>query len=229
MKSINEFVSCSGLSKTVASVCCLMGMTLSATAVSVTSEEAVEAVKGWTAWKEALGEQLTAAPASVQEYHGIGGTGTYYVVSLEGGGYVVTSGDTALEPVLAYSKEGEWVDDSARNPLKVMVEIDVAAAMMAELSSAIKSGGDSTGGRRLAATASVQQQGGAANDGSTAQMAELGSANAAKWAKYKAAASTKGGRRLQASAPSSDLRVSPLIQSAWNQSTQSHYHPIGMV
>lgn len=100
---------------------CMATTPLQVFAESVTADDVTAVVAGWKNAREALGEQLTADPVSVQEYSGLGGTGTYYVVSLEGGGYVVTSGDTALEPVLAYSKEGEWVDDSARNPLKVMV------------------------------------------------------------------------------------------------------------
>ena len=214
MKSAYEFVSCSRVVKTVATVFCLSGLILSASAASVTSEEAVEAVKGWTALKEALGDDFTAAPEDVMEYHGLGGTGTYYVVNLAGGGYVVTSGDTAMEPVLAYSKEGVWNTNAAENPLMAMLNIDVAATM-AELSSANSAGGSSSGGGlRLAAgsgeaTASVQQQ-----------------AAAAKWARLKAAASSKGGRRLMASAPS-DLRVNYLLATKWGQSGhgENYYTP----
>ena len=198
------------------------GATLSAYAEAVTDTNDVTAVVvGWERAQEALGEQLTAAPASVREYSGLGGTGTYYVVSLEGGGYVVTSGDTSLEPVLAYSKTGTWVDDVKRNPLMAMLEIDIAAAAALETASVQQQGDDAapqTGGRRLAATASVQQQEGAT---------EQSSANQAKWAKYKAGASQKGGIRLGASAPSSDLRVAALLQSAWSQSGngENYYTP----
>ena len=186
-------------------------------AESVTADDVTSVVVGWKNAKEALGEQLEAAPASVKEYPGLGGTGTYYVVTLEGGGYVVTSGDTSLEPVLAYSKTGTWVDDVKRNPLMAMVEIDIAAATaagLAERSSAIKSGG-----LRLAAGGASATAG----DGENA----VATQNAARWARYKAAASKKGGLRLQASAPNSDLRVSPLIQSAWSQSGngENYYTP----
>ena len=119
------------------------GATLSAFAEAVTDTNDVTAVVvGWQRAQEALGEQLTAAPASVREYSGLGGTGTYYVVSLEGGGYVVTSGDTSLEPVLAYSKTGTWVDDVKRNPLMAMLEIDIAAAAALETASVQQQGDD---------------------------------------------------------------------------------------
>ena len=209
--------------KIAAAITVAAGATLSVYAEAVTDTNDVTAVVvGWQRAQEALGEQLTAAPASVREYSGLGGTGTYYVVSLEGGGYVVTSGDTSLEPVLAYSKTGTWVDDVKRNPLMAMLEFDIAAAAALETASVQQQGDDAapqTGGRRLAATASVQQQEGAADT-----MATQREANATKWAKYKAGASQKGGKRLQASEPTSDLRVPALVKSAWNQSTQTIYY-----
>ncbi len=212
--------------KIAAAITVAAGATLSVYAEAVTDTNDVTAVVvGWQRAQEALGEQLTAAPASVREYSGLGGTGTYYVVSLEGGGYVVTSGDTSLEPVLAYSKTGTWVDDVKRNPLMAMLEIDIAAAAALETASVQQQGDDAatqTGGRRLAATASVQQQ-----EGSADTMAAQRESNAAKWAKYKAGASQKGGIRLGASAPSSDLRVAALLQSAWSQSGngENYYTP----
>lgn len=58
-------------------------------------------------------------------------------------------------------------------------------------------------------------------------MAELCSANSAKWARLRAAASAKGGLRLQASAPSADLRVDYLVKSKWGQSDhgENYYTP----
>ena len=117
--------------KIAAAITVAAGATLSVYAEAVTDTNDVTAVVvGWQRAQEALGEQLTAAPASVREYSGLGGTGTSSVVSLEGGGYVVTSGDTSLEPVLAYSKTGTWVDDVKRNPLMAMLEFDIAAAAL---------------------------------------------------------------------------------------------------
>ena len=168
-------------------------------AEEVSGEEAMNAVVGWVNVKEALGAEFTAQPADVLECHGLGGTGTYYVVSLEGGGFVVTSGDTAMEPVLAYSKEGVWNTNAAENPLMAMLEIDMAAAAAKLADEGGAPSSATAGGLRLqvgAGTASVQQQ---------------------KWARYKGAASPKGGLRLQAYSPS-DLRVDYLVKSSWSQS-----------
>ena len=187
----------------VAAVACLMA----ASAEEVTGDDALSAVAGWVNVKAALGEEFAAQPASVREYPAANGTGKFYVVELSGGGFVVTSGDTELEPVIAYSKDGMWVDDATQNPLLAMLPIDVAA-MMAELSSV--NSGAVVAGRRLAAAA-----GGA-------QTTATASAKAAKWAEFKAAAAsgTGGKVRLSASRITSnpgDVRVGKLLTTAWGQ------------
>ena len=174
---------------------------VSAFADEVSGDDAMAAVAGWVNVKAALGEDFTAQPASVREYPAKDDNGKFYVVELEGGGFVVTSGDTELEPVIAYSKDGTWVDDVKMNPLLAMLPIDVSVAMMAELSSASSSSVNSGGGRRLAAAAP--------------------SAKAAKWAEFMAAATpAKGGKtRLQAGSRSSinDVRVDKLLTTQWGQ------------
>ena len=71
-------------------------------AEEVTGEEAMNAVAGWVNVKEALGAAFTAQPTTnVLAYTAKDGKGKYYVVNLDGGGFVVTSGDTAMEPILA--------------------------------------------------------------------------------------------------------------------------------
>ena len=170
-------------------------------AEEVSGDDAMSAVAGWVRVKAALGEDFTAQPASVREYPGQDGNGKFYVVSLEGGGFVVTSGDTDLEPVIAYSKTGTWVDDVTQNPLLAMLPIDVAAASSA--SSTSSSSSTSTGGRRLAAAPSGK---------------------AAKWAELMAAAA-KGGTRLQAGRITTnpgDLRVGKLLTTAWSQGHHSY-------
>ncbi len=188
-------------------------------AAEVSGDDAKTAVAGWVNLKAAVGEDFAAKPSSVKEYQGKDGKGKYYVVELEGGGFVVTSGDTEINPVLAYSKEGTWVDDVKKNPLLAMLPLDVAAAteaaMMAELSSA--NSAVNSGGKRLAA-------GGAAQ-----------SANASLWSTFKSAAAANGGRRLSAKIADDtirqygDLRVGKLLATQWNQQTLTYnlYVPKG--
>ncbi|MBQ6140364.1 MAG: chitobiase/beta-hexosaminidase C-terminal domain-containing protein [Kiritimatiellae bacterium] len=179
----------------------------------VSSDVAEDAARGWINLREALGEEITAEPDSVISYDAKDGKGKYYVVNLKGGGFVVTSGDTEIEPILAYSKDSTWNTNATQNPLMVMLNIDVAA-MMVELGSAnAANAAGTTGGRRLAAAAP--------------------SAKATKWARLRSAASAKGGARLQAGSLSSlgDVRVNTLMETKWGQSGhgENQYTPRGYV
>ena len=188
------------MQKRIIAVAAALVVALAATAAETTADEAKLAVVGWENVKAALDGEVTAAPESVVEYPAKDGKGKFYVVKLAGGGFVVVSGDTELVPVLAYSKDGQWVDDVAQNPLLAMLPIDVAGAMRRVEDNAPYQGGSvrlaASGG---GATASVQQQGG----------------NAAKWAKLLAAAKSGGGVRLSAGLLSSvtDLRVPALLKT----------------
>ena len=179
----------------------------------VSSDVAEDAARGWINLREALGEEITAEPESVLTYDAKDGKGKYYVVNLQGGGFVVTSGDTEIEPILAYSKDSTWNTNATQNPLMVMLNIDVAA-MMVELSSTNTANAAGTaGGRRLAAAAPSDK--------------------AAKWARLRGAASAKGGTRLQGTSRSSisDVRVNTLMETKWGQSGhgENQYTPRGYV
>ena len=94
----------------------------------VAPDEAREAVAGWAALGEALtgGTQFTASGVSgVEAFEGADGRGRFYVVSFAGGGFAVTSGDTEVAPILAYSELGEFVA-SEENPLWCLLIQDVA-------------------------------------------------------------------------------------------------------
>ena len=151
---------------------------------TVTADAAKTAVAGWVNLRQSMDGGTFSAPESAKAYSGADGKGMYYVVSLSGGGYVVTSGDTFLKPVLSYAASGAWEENEAKNPLVLFVKCDVAAS------------------------AAAMPVAGSA----------VASANAAEWAKLAAAASQKSGsRRLAATAPTADLRVSPLLTTAWAQ------------
>jgi hypothetical protein len=87
-------------------------------ALEVSSDEAREAVAGWASLGDVLtgGTRFNASEiTSVSTYDGADGIGRFYVVSFAGGGYAVTSGDTEISPILAYSESGEFVA-SDENP-----------------------------------------------------------------------------------------------------------------
>lgn len=69
----------------------------------VAADEAREAARGWATLQEALtGKERFAGAeiADVKSYEGKDGRGRFYVVSFEGGGFAVTSGDTEIAPSL---------------------------------------------------------------------------------------------------------------------------------
>ena len=193
---------------------------LSALGADVSEAEAEEAVRGWLALREALGGVVDAQPESVARHTGKDGKGVFYVVSFEGGGYAVVSGDTELEPILAYSTEGEWVDDESRNPLLAMLNLDVAAASSGNGESSFAK---ATEDKRGTGNGKVLLK--AAAGGS--QLTATGSAAAKRWAKLRDAATAASTRtRLlksvvttvtDAEISAADLRVAPLIQSKWGQ------------
>ena len=171
-------------------------------ALEVSSDEAREAVAGWASLGDALtgGTRFNASEiTSVSTYDGADGIGRFYVVSFAGGGYAVTSGDTEISPILAYSESGEFVA-SDENPLWVLLTQDVAGRTK-RLGNGEQGTGNGT--RRLLKAAD--------------------SANASAWARLRNAAATSAKPLLKAatgyeSASSvSDLRVAPLCKTLWAQ------------
>ena len=173
---------------------------LSSFGAGVTGDDARGAVAGWVRLREALGEEIDAEPESVATYPGRDGRGEFHVVSLKGGGYVVTSGDTGITPILGYSRTGAFDADES-SPMWALLTGDVAARTAA-LEDANAGG---AGSPRLSAAA--------ADDGGDAVAAHV-----SEWARL-VAAGRSGGPRLQAKLTSAppDLRVAAFVQSKWGQ------------
>ena len=82
----------------------VIGAALPLRAAEVTEAVAKEAVAGWASLQEALTAKdrfAGATVAKVETYQGCDGLGAFHVVSFEGGGFAVTSGDTEMTPILA--------------------------------------------------------------------------------------------------------------------------------
>ena len=179
--------------------------TLAAFGAGVTGDDAKGAVTGWVRLREALGDEIDAEPESVATYQGQNGKGEFHVVSLKGGGYVITSGDTEITPILGYSKTGTF-DADENSPMWALLTADVAARAAALEGAS----GQATGGRRLSSS-------GGSSSGSNAQDTD---SPASAWSRLMAAGQS-GGKRLQAkiSSTPTDLRVASFVQSKWSQST----------
>ena len=173
---------------------------------SVDREEARLAVETWLAEGDALGCELGVVAGEATAYSGADGVGSFYVVPLaksDGtqGGFVVTSADTMLSPVLAFSDEGEFVA-SEENPLWLLLSGDVANS-----AGAVAAGASSAKPRLMASNAAG------------ASSAMSGNENA--WARLLGRREPTGGKFFLAASAPSDIRVGRLLTSAWNQEGSS--------
>ena len=207
----------------------------SASAVEVAQDEAREAVKGWAALQEALtGKERFAGAeiANVKSYEGRDGRGRFYVFSFVGGGFAVTSGDTEIAPILAYSEEGDFVA-SDENPLWVMLTRDVAGRTkrLGENSLATKNTKSTKAGGSSSSTTDDEDdleygagEDDAASLSSQTSQSSQSSANASAWARLKEAAKAPeptGRPLLKAALPKVDSIpypiYGPLCETKWNQ------------
>ena len=200
----------------------VMAAAMSAFGAGVNGDDAKGAVAGWVRLREALGDEIDAEPESVATYQGLDGVGEFHVVSLVGGGYVITSGDTEITPILGYSKTGTF-DADENSPQWALLTVDVAARAAA-LEGASSSATTTAGRGRPALPLLAAHSSNASEDGEEHSPAY-------EWSRLMAAGQS-GGKRLQAkmsSAPT-DLRVASFVQSKWSQTSAtsgngySHYY-----
>ena len=98
-------------------------------AVEVTPEQAQTAVQNWVRRSP---RRMTASFSSgkagrSKTSKNKEGKALYHVVEMDEGGFVVTSGDTELPPVIAFSAAGALDLSDTGNPLVAMLERDLAA------------------------------------------------------------------------------------------------------
>ncbi|MCQ2393647.1 MAG: C10 family peptidase [Kiritimatiellae bacterium] len=177
-------------------LCVTVGMR--AFAVEVTPEMASRAVKNWRATRDAFGCKFGSQVAAARRCES--GEAKFNVVKLEGGGFVVTSADTEVRPILFFC-DGEDLDEDPRNPLFALLKQDMRRAAAANR-------------KGRATLASVAPVGG----GVDAEEGTSGRTNERQWAELLTEASAA---RLSAIRTPSDIRVDKLVQSKWSQSTVS--------
>lgn len=101
-------------------------LSFSTLAVEVSKDEATLAVGNWLATDAALGCSLGRTVSASRTDVTPGGA-RFHVLQLDGGGFVVTSADTTLEPVVAFSSVGDFSEDD-RGPLWALLCSDLDAA-----------------------------------------------------------------------------------------------------
>ena len=93
----------------------LVGLAFYGWAERVSSDLAARAVNKLIAQDDQMECPVTGTVSSVRLCTATNGA-AFYVARLTGGGFVVTSTDTEIDPVVAISSEADLVEDS-RNPL----------------------------------------------------------------------------------------------------------------
>jgi len=226
---------------------------LGASASEVTPEMAKTAVQNWRAMREPMGCKFGKRAASARRCE-VGGA-RFNVVKMEEGGFVVTSADTSIRPIVFFS-DGEDVDEDPRNPLYALLQrdLEVCAKAAADAAAAtggtpvvpvagaatlasVKPGGSTTGTTGVSpvagtagttGTTGVSPVAGTADPTGTTGVSPVASANEQAWAELLSAPSAA---KLAGSVTPSDIRVAQIVQSKWNQGSgiYNYYTPSNYV
>lgn len=158
------------------------------------------AVEGWlsqdsTPMNESLGRMI----CSVAAYSDTNDVPLFYVHSLDAGGFVVTSADDMVSPIVAFSATGTF-DASANNPLWVLLHKDMR--------------GQNALVRQVEARQATPAKMSVSSDALEEKLLESKS----KWTQFTTL--THSTQVKTASSYSiSDVWVSPLVESTWGQTT----------
>lgn len=159
-------------------------------AAPVTVEQARKVVQGWLTLDAAPLHTLLGSQVSrVEPFADTQDRTLYYVVHLVPTGLVIVPADDRVEPIIAFLS-GDTYDPSLKNPLGSLVSQDVAGRI------------------------------GAAQEANARQLAVQTpfSKAQAKWSRLQNLAN-HGSMTLSGQSSVSDVRVGPLLQTQWNQST----------
>lgn len=184
------------MKKTIAFVVAL-ALALITEAGPVTPEQAALAAKGWMAQSCRAGCAVThAGEYAVDE------DGSFHVFDVNGGGFIVTSADTEIEPVIVCSDTGTLVEGDG-NPLWDIVRADLAARM-----------------------AHVRRT--AWGDRSSTGEPNAGGSTADKWATLIRVGEESDRTNLcmsrgNALSSISDVRVAPLLKTEWAQEDYQNF------
>ena len=175
-------------------------------AAEITPQQARTATANWLRKTPTpLGARMNSTVVSSTSYADANNITLFHVVSLAGGGFVVTSADDGIWPVIAFSEDGEFVA-SDDNPLWSLLhrDLDARAATLAQ--------------KRAAQTAPAAAP---QSSQSTAATTATAASPETQWAGLLATPPQQQGFAPAAASLSSvnDTRVAPLVQSQWSQGT----------
>lgn len=174
-------------------------------AAEVSVQDAARAVDRWLTDDPALGCPLGNSVATARTCETPSGA-RFHVVCLDGGGFVIASSDTRQEPIVAFSSDSDLVEDET-NPLWALLCRDFENRRGATARRAASVRAVAPGRQAAAPLTAVELK-----------WSRLLSSDARPL--VRAPAARTASPRLVSAKPSvSDLRVAPLVQSAWGQST----------
>lgn len=180
----------------------LLLATFSGSAVgrSVTAGRAERAVRAWLG-TDALSVQTDSrrAAKSIAAFTDESGGVIYYVVSIEPRGFVIVSADDEVEPIIAFSEEGDY-DPSPSNPLVSLVAGDLKGRI-----AGVRGGGHLRGERRRARARRAKEK--------WERFAQLGQALDEEGESTEGA----GASSISDTGAVSDVRVAPFLASKWGQ------------
>ncbi len=160
-----------------------------------------------------LEEQFDRTIVDVSTYKDEDGEQLYFVVNLEPEGHIIISTDDLIEPIIAFSSTGAYFED-ANNPLTTLVQKDM------------KGRKDLIRGRYFSNSKSKNLE---------TKLAKKQNKSKSKWDKYENKADKKFVRLFENTAPTvdetsitaeeqlyaaasvSEVEISPLLQTKWNQ------------
>ena len=174
-----------------------------ASAVSTTKQEAEKAVRGWLKFdtqplKMKLGQQIK----ETEIFSDANDQPIYYVVYLQPSGFVIVPADDLIEPIIAFADDGAFVS-SLNNPLGALVNQDINGRIRAARSLSIP---QPSGNK----TITLEME--------SAALEKAASANQGKWEHFISISEMVENGPMEMGLPSiSDVRVTPLVQTRWNQ------------
>ena len=189
----------------------LLGLTVGATmqAAEITAEQAADAVQAWIDEGSSMGRLAGAEVDSSATVETASGS-RIHVVKLVGGGFVLTSADDRVDPVIAFAPSDTNLVQDASNPFWALISGDIAARERAA--------GVTASTRLRTAKAPI-------SDNETPTSAQTRWASLLEKAAAKKAKPVLRGAKSSRLAAStvSDIRVDPFVQSIWGQSTHNNY------